>query len=191
MTIGENYLINGLKDNNKEAYTLIFRTYYRELLYIAVKYTQNQDEAKDLVQSTFIKFWSHRLDLDENKPVKPYLWTIHRNNCLDWVKHNNIEEKYNANPGNFENSDPITPYEQLIFNNLEYKILEAISELPEKCRIIFEYSRFEGLKYIEIAEKLNISVKTVENQISNALDKLRKKLSDFLILLFALLYHFL
>ena len=115
------------------------------------------------------------------------MFTIHKNNCLDKIKNKkslinkfSIRELNENDEQEYQNG---LPDENLIAKELEYKIIKAISLLPEKCRIIFEYSRFHDLTYLEIAQKLNISKKTVESQMSIALDKLRTLLIEILPLL--------
>lgn len=183
-----NFLTNQLKANNKEAYDFIFRSYYMELYYLALKYTLHVDDAKDLTQATFIKFWESRAKLMADKPVKPLLFIIHRNNCLDYLKFKNNHKQSLLNDSVVAH-DSDTPFDKIVSSELEFKIIETISELPPKCKEIFELSRFNGLKYAEIAQKLNISVKTVESQMGLAIKKLRGALVDYLPLLFILFFH--
>src|SRR4030065_172367 len=91
---------------------------------------------------------------------------------IDQLKHKNTK-KLKSIPESLPESNVETPFDQIVLKELEFKILGAVSELPPRSREIFELSRFKGLKYAEIAEKLNISLKTVENQMSHALEKLR------------------
>ncbi|MDP4209409.1 MAG: RNA polymerase sigma-70 factor [Bacteroidota bacterium] len=180
MNLPDYYLILNFKNNDRQANEFIFRTYYKELFYIAIKYLGNPDEAKDLVQSSFVKLWENREHLQEDKPLKPYLLTIHKNNCLDSIKRKKLNTQTLSET--ISATDKYSLEEQLISNELEYKIIESVSLLPPKCKTIFEMSRYEGLKNVEIAEKLNISIKTVENQMTIALEKLRKSLIDYLII---------
>lgn len=168
-------IVNQLKHDNNDAYKYLFRTFYLDLYYRAIKYTCHKEDAKDLVQSTFIKIWEKRKDLKENLPIEPLLYTIHKNNCLDYLRTRKLKVNYTPNESSVDTNTQ-TPFDQVVSKELEIKIGKAVAELPEKCRQIFEYSRYDELKYAEIATKLNISVKTVENQISIALDKLRKML---------------
>lgn len=188
----EKDLIARLKSDDREAYNFIFLTYYMELYYIALKYLNDTDEAKDLVQSTFIKIWEKRSSLIVNQSIKPFLFTVHKNNCLDKIKYiNSNRNKFFVRESGikeYQDYQDDAPDEMLIAEELEFKIVKAISLLPERCRIIFEFSRFHELTYKEIANKLNISVKTVENQMTIALDKLRNQLVDILTLFIVLFY---
>jgi RNA polymerase sigma-70 factor (ECF subfamily) len=182
MEVSDNHLIILLKNDDKEAYKLVFRTYYRQLYYLAIKYIKIHDEANDLTQTSFIKFWENRSRLVEEKSLKAFLFTLHKNNCIDYLrkKENQLTKLSLDAITELEAAD--SP-ESLAVTDLELRIFEAIATLPPKCRQIFELSRFRNLKYSEIAEKLNVSVKTVENQIGIAIQKLRLQLADYLPLL--------
>lgn len=173
-----------LKNNDKKAYYLLFKKYYAELLFIAYKYLQNEDDAKDMVQATFIKFWENQSVIDVERPVKPFLFTIHIRNCLDFIKKRKLDTRPFDPYGQNNFSQDGSPETELFSKELEYQILKAIEDLPPKCRQIFELSRFKGLKNQEIADHLNISVKTVESHITVALERLRANLSEFLTVLF-------
>lgn len=139
------------------------------------------DLAKEAVHSGFIKLWENRETLSTKLSVKAYLYTIVSNICLDILRHDKVKQKHEKhviesalsdyNKNDFDNTE---------FNELKNNIDKAVSELPEQMRTIFELSRYEGLKYSEIAAELSISVKTVETQMSRALVKLRSKLSGYL-----------
>lgn len=139
------------------------------------------DLAKEAVHSGFIKLWENRETLSANLSVKAYLYTIVSNICLDILRHDKVKQKHEKhviesalsdyNKNDFDNTE---------FNELKNNIDKAVSELPEQMRTIFELSRYEGLKYSEIAAELSISIKTVETQMSRALVKLRSKLSWYL-----------
>lgn len=190
MDISDDYINKDLRNNKKESYKFLFRKYYMDMVYYALSFGISIDDAKDLTQSAFVKLWENRASIQDEKPVKYFLMSILKNNCLDFIKHTKIVQGYMSNPAN---TDPFqgssgTPYDKLTEKELELKIIDAIAGLPEKCRHIFELSRFKGMKNAEIAQKLNISVKTVENQMTIALDKLRTRLKDYFPILFILFY---
>jgi RNA polymerase sigma-70 factor (ECF subfamily) len=145
------------------------------------KFGLDLDMAKEVVHMGFIKLWDARKQLDPNLSPKSYLYKIITNNVLDSLKHGKIRQQYvefilQTIPENA----PTNSFDDLSVKQLQAEINAAIAELPEQMRRVFELSRFEGLKYSEIAEQLNISVKTVETQMGRALAKLREKLSDYL-----------
>ncbi len=137
------------------------------------------DESKNLVHDVFIAVWEKYEDLPEDTNFRSYLFTSTRNRCLNYIRD---RKKVVPLEGAHEQ---VTASEDNSFEarELEKEIELAINILPEKCRIVFEMSRYEELKYAEIAEKMNISVKTVEAHMSKALNMLRKALVNFLSLL--------
>ena len=139
------------------------------------------DAAEEIVQSTFVKFWEGRGEIRIQSSVKGYLVAAVRNNCLNQLKHINIREEYKIhNQRELENTQ-VTVDEEMEAYELEEKIRASINELPEARKKIFLLSRYEGLKYKEIAEQLNISVKTVENQMGSAIKQLRIDLAEYLL----------
>jgi RNA polymerase sigma-70 factor (ECF subfamily) len=145
------------------------------------KFGLDLDMAKEVVHTGFIKLWDARKNLDPGLSPKSYLYKIITNNVLDSLKHGKIRQQYvqfvlQSMPENA----PTSSFDDLSVKQLQDEINAAIAELPGQMRRVFEMSRLEGLKYSEIAEQLNISVKTVETQMGRALAKLREKLSAYL-----------
>lgn len=139
------------------------------------------DMAKEVVHAGFIKLWDARKNLAPGLSPKSYLYKIITNNVLDSLKHGKIRQQYvQFIIQSTSELTPTTSFDDLSVKQLQADINGAIAELPGQMRRVFELSRFEGLKYNEIAEQLNISVKTVETQMSRALAKLREKLSAYL-----------
>ena len=146
-----------------------------------MKYTKDIDEAKDIVHGVFILTWEKYESLSAETNFRSYLYTGVRNRCLNYLR----DKKKNVTLENI--AGHIAPEAFTIETiELQQKIEQAINTLPEKCRMVFEMNRFEGLKYLQIADKMNISVKTVEGQMSKALNVLRQHLGEFLSLLIIL-----
>jgi RNA polymerase sigma-70 factor (ECF subfamily) len=149
--------------------------------YCQFKFGLDLQMAKEAVHTGFIKLWDARQQLAPGVSPKSYLYRIITNNVLDILKHQKVRQQYvqfvlqSASEG----TDP-AGFDQVDVKKLQSDIDAAIAGLPEQMRRIFEMSRFEGLKYAQIAEQLNISVKTVETQMSRALMKLREKLATYL-----------
>ena len=159
----------------------MFRTYFSSLCYFAQKYISDLDTSKEIVHNIFISIWEKRKEFDFEKPAKSYLFTSVYNRCMNYIRD---QKKF------IDNESSEIMLEQGTINNdhleaaeLESRIWKVINELPEKCREVFTLNRFEGLKYAEIAEKLNISIKTVEAHMSKALKIMREKLADYLTIL--------
>lgn len=167
-----------IKQGNKQGFELLFRSYYAPLCLFARKYIKDEDDCEEVVQSFFLKMWEKKAKIDINTSVKSYLYSSIRNRCLNYIKHQKIkldyhnEVQYTTKNEDYNSSD-------FIEVDLIKKIKKSIESLPNRRREIFILSREHGLKYREIAEKLGISVKTVETQMGHALKDLREKLKDY------------
>ena len=160
---------------NEEAFTKAFDLYYSPLCYYTDKFIHDMDESRSLVQQVFVDFWIKREKLQIQQSLKGYLFKCARNSSLDFLKHRLVESKYM----NQINQESETQDHDLIEEaELNARINTAIEALPEKCREIFILCRFEELRYAEIAQRLDISVKTVEMQMGIALKKLKLKLTN-------------
>lgn len=177
-TKNEKELFIQLKKGDKIAFEAIFNNYYASLCIYANRMLNDDEKAEEIVQNLFVNLWSKRKNLDVESSLKYYLFRSVRNHCLNQLQHLKIREKYAQKV--IENQDiEIHDHDYFIEVDLAKKIQESIESLPEKRRQIFKLSREEGLKYKEIAEKLNLSVKTVEAQMGLALKQLREKLKDY------------
>ena len=166
-----------IRKGDEAAFSRLFDGYYASLCFFAAKYLGDMDLSRSLVQQVFFDLWVKREKIDVKLSVKSYLYRSVKNRCIDYLR---------KNKSNSEISDSVEKLSQTPFRDLAEeaelndRINKSINQLPEKCREVFLLCRFEGLKYAEIAQKLNISVKTVEMQMGIALKKLRESLSDFL-----------
>jgi RNA polymerase sigma-70 factor (ECF subfamily) len=168
---------------------LLFRRLYPKLCAYANKFLHNMPDAEDIAQETFFKLYKNKENLDETKSIQSYLFTSVRNSCLNLLEHRKAVGRYERIMAlvYLDHDTAITPHESLVVGDIEKEFNSALEQLPSQCRKIFELSRFEGFKYHEIATQLNISVKTVETQMSRALFKIRSQLKDHLILVTVIL----
>lgn len=173
---------------DKQAFEALFRSFFPSLVLFAQKYVPDQDTAKEIVHTVFLNLWEKRQQVDTGSPMKSYLFTSVHNRCLNYIRDQKKFDKDETRFQKFDSTEFSDGADRLEEQELEQRIYDALQALPEKCRAIFMLNRFDGLKYAEIAEKLNISVKTVETQMSRALRILREKLVDYLgmIILFML-----
>ncbi|HPS45737.1 MAG TPA: RNA polymerase sigma-70 factor [Bacteroidales bacterium] len=162
---------------------MLFKSHFKGLVHFAQKYVKDFDTAKEIVQDSFISLWEKKDTIDLSKSVKSYLTTIIYNKSLNYLRDN---KKFNKEILSFEGIYPgynQNPSDKLVASEIEHKIKRSINELPEKCREIFVLSRYHDLKYQQIADKLQISVKTVEAQMSKALQHMREQLAEYTTLL--------
>lgn len=172
-------VVQALRLNDQSAFDAMFRLYYPALCRYAAGFTGgDRDEAEDIVQQTFVKLWEQRSLLDVRWSVRAYLYKMVHNRCLNRLRAIKTREKHR------EQMTPAQPPMEMpvvdLDNDLQAKLQQALAKLPPQCRQVFELSRFEELKYREIADHLDISVKTVETQMGKALRILRMELSEFL-----------
>ena len=179
-------LLQKIKAGDETAFELVFKNYYPHLVLLAQKYLSDKDLSESIVQSVFVKMWEKRREI-EIRSLKGFLVVAVRNRCTNELKHQQVVREYE------KVNDSKDEAVWMTFNENVYlqKINNVIEELPEQRRRIFKMSRMDGLKYREIAEKLNISPKTVEVQMSKALKYLRIHLSDYLSLLIILILELL
>lgn len=157
----------------------IFKTHFEGLCRFANRFLHDTDSSQEIVQDVFINLWQKRDTIDPEKQIRSYLFTSVKNRCLNHIRDNKKFRSYLLDV-EIEMEIPVNDHDMLVAEELKRRIQEAFEKLPPKCRQVFELSRFEEMKYKEIAERLKISVKTVEVQISKALRILRDELGELL-----------
>jgi RNA polymerase sigma-70 factor (ECF subfamily) len=168
---------------DKTAFEELFRSFYPGLVLFARKYVPDQDTAKEIVHNVFLNLWEKRKKVDTSSSLKSYLFTSVHNRCLNFIRDEKKFDRDETHLQRLDSSEFADGTDRLEEQELEERIYDALQALPEKCREVFTLNRFEGLKYAEVAEKLNISIKTVETQMSKALNIMRDKLADYLTIL--------
>ena len=172
----ETYLISQLKKGDENAYKHLYKLYYSELCNYASNLCGNDELAKDIVQNTMIKIWKKGSDLNINTSLKGYLLKSVYNHFIDTQR---IIKK-ETNKLKLLKQEALLEYVEISSEQIEniYRLIDIeINNLPKQCKKVFILCKKDGLKYKEIADKLNISIKTVERHMSLALKKLRKKLN--------------
>lgn len=180
MELLETQVISSWKEGNEPAFEMIFRSHYQPLCRYAYTFLRDKEEAEEVVQSAFITMWDKREELQIQTSLKSYLFRMVRNACLNVIKHEKIKQQHVAHAMAVMDVSHESVTETVAAAELELRIAAALKALPEQCRLVFQLSRFEELKYQEIADQLGISVKTVENQMGKALKIMREQLSDYL-----------
>jgi RNA polymerase sigma-70 factor (ECF subfamily) len=167
--------------SHEDMFEQVFRAHFKSLHAYACTIIRDPVAAEEVVQNIFVKLWEKKEDIEIRENVAVYLYRAVHNGSLNHLKHLKVKSAYQSYamrqqpPHDHEKAS-----EKVVLGELEQKIEKALHELPEQCRTIFQLSRFEDLKYREIADRLGLSIKTVENQMGKALRLLRLKLVDFL-----------
>lgn len=167
----------------------LFRQNYSNLCSYAHNFLKDPETSEEIVQEVMVNFWNRRNILEIRDSAKAYLYRAVRNSCMNHLKHLKVREQHASDARSAVAESTIDPEQVLIMSELEWRIREAIDKLPVERKKAFCLSRYEGLTYPEIAERLDISVKTVENQIGAALKTLRKELAEYLPWLILFFFH--
>jgi len=167
---------------DKPLFEQLFKTHFVHLCNFAYQFVKDTDSSKDITQKVFINLWENRDKIDIQKSIQSYLFTSVRNRCLNYIRD---QKKYRSEVLDLETHDFEIAFEEdtMAMSELKEKVAAALDKLPEKCRLVFEMSRYKNMKYKEIAEELDVSVKTVEAHMSKALKSLRSNLKDYVYIL--------
>lgn len=169
-----------LQLGNRQIFDQLFADYYVNLCRFAYTYLRDDDTSEEIVQEVFIALWEQRETLDINTSLRSFLYTSVKNRSLNYIR-NSKTRNYHENEFAMEQHSKVSHIINFCEREeLNYLIDQAIKELPVQCRTIFELSRHQNLTYCEIAQQMDISAKTVENQMGIALKRLRGKLSPYL-----------
>jgi RNA polymerase sigma-70 factor (ECF subfamily) len=174
-------VIEQIKAGDEAAFDALFTAWYGKLQAYAFSVLQNEAQAEEAVQTLFCRIWERRRQWQVHTSMKAYLYGSVYHQCMDGLRRVKQVRKYQRHvlESNIEGqAAPASGKAEL--KELEARLQHALSQLPDQCRAIFQLSRFGGFKYREIAEQLNISIKTVEAQVSKALKHLRDQLTDLL-----------
>lgn len=156
------------------AFEVIFNKYSKKIYFFVLGYLKSHEETEEIVQSSFLSLWENRFRLDESSSLKNYLYTIAVNKVFNFLKREVLSKKYLESINEIDEENPTE--KEIYFNEFNAKLETILNRLPEQQRQIFILSRFDNLSNKEIAKKLQLSVRTVENQIYRALKIIKKKL---------------
>ena len=177
MTTKQNYahLIRQIKSSNIEAFENVFKEFQENIFSYLYFKIGNSQVAEDILQDVFIKLWENRHQLKDNLSLPSYLYTIAKNLTLNYFRHQKVIQKFQKEiEFQTESIDSTSPLAELELNEINESLINTLEKLPKRQRVVFMMSRHDNLSYKEIAERLEISIKTVETQIGKALKMLRK-----------------
>jgi len=177
----ENALLARMKNDDENAFSFLFSFYYTDLVMFANIYLKDKDISEELVQDVFVKLWEERQSITITSSLKSYLLKSVQNKSLDWIRHLKIRQQHNQETISSAALFDFDTENYVLYSELENRIEKIIEQLPVEIAEAYNLNRIEGLKYHEIAEKLNVSQRTVEVRIGKALQILRIELKDYLI----------
>jgi RNA polymerase sigma-70 factor (ECF subfamily) len=179
MSEDKNSILENIRKGDLQEFENLFRQYYPLLCHYAFRFVKNTNQSEEIVQDLFCKLWENRKNVKIHSSIKAYLYKATYHNSLQVLRKRSVKTQYEEyiKNKNFDDSQLSTALEESEIYSI---IQKTLANLPERCSMIFRMSRFEGLKYQEIADQLSISVKTVEANMGKALKSFRKSLKDYL-----------
>ena len=167
-----------IRNGDTGQFESLFRSSYVSLVRFAKTMIKDHDTAEEIVQDLFFRLWKDKENLKIESSLNGYLFRSVHNRCLHFIEHKRVIARHVEEISYSQSENQESPSDILNYKELQEKIARIIEKLPERCGKIFTMSRFEGLKYNEIAEKLSVSVKTVEANMGKALKEFRKELTQ-------------
>lgn len=182
-------LIDGLRSGDKKVFKTIFDNWYQPIVRFCMQRTGNQEDAEEIAQDIFVKLWTKRDQMQINTSLSGYLYRSALNQIINNAQHQKVKLSHQEHV--MAKHDE-TPYQTDHFTEKEISTIvsNTVAQMPEKRRMVYQMSRKQGLKYAEIAQKMDISVKTVEAHLSAALSQLRITLKDFISMIIFTLINF-
>jgi RNA polymerase sigma-70 factor (ECF subfamily) len=176
--VDERETLNRLRAGAQDAFDDIFRSYYAQLVAVADSMLRERESAEDVVQDVMAELWRRRESIFFETSLRAYLFRAVRNRALNHIRHQRIAPR--AEPDAALQIPVPAADRETLETEMQTALRAAVGQLPPRCREVFEMSRVHGLKYAEIAQSLDISVKTVEAQMGKAIRVLREKLAPWL-----------
>jgi RNA polymerase sigma-70 factor (family 1) len=176
----DNDIVVALRAGEEKVFEDVFRSFYPALCRYAESIVKDDAQAEDIVQQVFVTIWEKRLSITFHVSAKAYLYRAVHNRCLNFLEQGKVRQLYVSET--VKQEEPMSAAADAAGDQMELqsRITRALSKLPEQCGLIFRLSRFDEMKYAEIATHLGISIKTVENQMGKALRILREELKEYL-----------
>lgn len=171
-------IIRRIRQGDKQEFEKLFRSSYVSLVRYAKTILKDHDTAEEIVQDLFFRLWQDRGNITIESSLNGYLFRSVHNKSLHFIEHQKVIDRHAGEiaASADETAEPVT--DAIYYSELQSKVARVLEQLPERCSVIFRMSRFEGLKYNEIAEKLSVSLKTVEANMGKALKEFRKALAE-------------
>jgi RNA polymerase sigma-70 factor (ECF subfamily) len=176
--ISDNILAARIRQNDKNAFKTLYDRYSRKIYFFSLKHLNNASEAEELVQSVFINVWENRRSLNPDNSVKSYIYKAAVNYIINYLRKKTIRAGYIESELNKSDKYSDITYEQVFFQDLESSINSIVGTLPAQQQKIFSLGRTGGLSHEEIARRMGLSIRTVENQMYRSVQLIRKILRE-------------
>jgi RNA polymerase sigma-70 factor (ECF subfamily) len=175
--VDDNLLISRIRNDSVEAFEVLYDRYKKKLYYFSYKYLKDHSDTEELVQAVFVSIWEHRKTLNDSLSIKNYIYRSAVNNIYNRIKKKVIHDKYVEHSIQRMDHSVNQTFDQIYYQDLKESIDSIVSTVPPQQQKIFHLIRYEDHSHKEIAEKLNLSVRTVENQIYRVIKIIKKELN--------------
>ena len=175
---GDSEITRRIREGDVGQFESLFRSSYVSLVRYAKVLIKDNDTSEEIVQDLFFRLWQDRNKISIESSLNGYLFRAVHNRCMHHIEHLKVRERHAEEMSRQQPERQENPADIIQYAELQEKIARILEKLPERCGQIFIMNRFEGLKYSEIAEKLSVSVKTVESNMGRALREFRKELTE-------------
>lgn len=172
--ISDSDLAGKIKNGEKNAYQELFERYAPRIYQFSLTYLKNQADAEELVQDVFLKIWEKRDTLDQSKNIKAFIFKVAVNTIYDFIRHKNIENAFSDFIKSNAETGSNNTWHSVIFDEMQKNLQNLVAQLPEQQQKILQLSKEDGLSNEEIAAKLNLSKRTVENHLYRAVSFLKE-----------------
>ena len=172
-------IIREIKNDNERAFKKLFDHYYPRFLRVACYHVKHEEIAEEVVMDVFLKLWKYRKKLPEISHFINYVYTAVKNQSLNYIKKNKVPLDSLEDIGPCTLVEYLEPEKLFLGRELARQIEAAVSNLPPRCQLIYRMVREDGLKYREVADALDISLKAVENQLLIAMKRVRNVVVDY------------
>lgn len=177
-----NQWVSRLRNDDKKAFDELYHFYYPKLYAFAKSFLKVEDDINDILQEVFIKLWDNRHKIKDVETFNAWLFSIAKNTIVTYFREKIKNQDFETRVKKMATGEGLVFNDNLEYKDLKEKVDQIIEKLPEKRRMIFRLSREEGLSNRDIAQKLEISIKTVEDHMLYAIRYLRERLKDFEVL---------
>jgi RNA polymerase sigma-70 factor (ECF subfamily) len=172
--------VERLRAGDVTAFEAVFHALCPVLCLHVQRYVGSAEIAEDVVQDLFLALWRKREQLDIQESITSYLYRAARNRAIDALRHERVVERWQGKSLSLPDMSPAVIEDELLDAEFSAAVQQAIDVLPERCRVIFQLHRQDGLSYAQIAHRLDLSINTVETQMGRALRSLRARLRSLL-----------
>lgn len=183
-------LMKEIKADNMFAFDMLYKKYSKRLYKFSFSILKSQEESENIVQDVFLHLWENRNKIEKDSSIQYYIFTIAYNSSISIIRKKALESQFIEYLKSIQDLSQESVNVEIEYNELTKKLDDIINHLPDRQREVYLLHKKEGLKYQEIAERLNISVNTIENHMSRALKTIREKLGSYSIVAILIWYLF-